>query len=363
MRTLLAAGLGFTLLLVPPPLASAGLVVTEVDGPPTGPLVRIQQLQREETGPTSFRYYAPRTGEPTKSDPLVYDPDPTRSLGEVAEVDEAGYFFRDRDLGQTFTTGATGFRLGAVTVRLQPVDIPGGGDPAGAAVSLQLLRVTGTPRVHDNGTPAAAPGRPPTRPAWSTYAWKHPHDPADLNSPDRWPLMHASDDYLEGEAYEHLRLAGGGVVPDTLQTDDYLRWDLTGEDEVFLEPDSTYAIVFLFDEPAPPGIARNIPLSNMNVLPGGRLTDPYPGGHMIRRDGSSTRREDVFIRDLDPETPGLQADPADVDASRAASAFPRAMADRLAIPPGTLGYPDVDTYRDLWFVIEAAEPRAGDPVR
>ena len=28
------------------------------------------------------------------------------------------------------------------------------------------------------------------------------------------------------------------------------------------------------------------------------------------------------------------------------------MKDRLAIQPGTLGYPDVDTYRDLWFVIE-----------
>ena len=335
--------------------ATAGLVVTEVDGPPDGPLVRIQQLQREETGPTSFRYYAPREGEPRKDDPVVYDPDPTRSQEEVAAEKEAFYFYRDRDLGQTFTVGSEGFRLGAVTVRLQPVDVRGGGDPASAAVSLQLMRVTGTPRVNDNGTPAAPAGQPPTRPAWETYAWQYPDDPADRNAPDRRPLMHASDDFLEGETYEHLMLASGGVVPDTLGLDDFLRWDLTGESEVFLEPDTTYAIVFLFDEPAPPGVARNIPLSNMNVLPGGKLNDAFPGGHMIRRDGSNTDRDAVFIRDLEPATPGLQADPADVETAKRASAFPSDMNDRLAIQPGTLGYPDVDTYRDLWFVLEAAE--------
>ncbi len=335
--------------------AAAGLVVTEVDGPPTGDAVRIQQLEREETGPTSFRYYAPREGEPKKDDPLVYDPDPTRSQEEVAAEMEAFYFYRDRDLGQTFTTGAEGFRLGAVTVRLQPVDVRGGGDPAGAKVSLQLMKVTGTPRVNDNGTPAAAAGEPPTRPAWETYAWQYPHDPADRNVPKRWPVMHASDDFLEGETYEHLSLASGGVVPATLDLDDYLRWDLTGDSEVFLEPNTTYAIVFLFDEPAPPGVARNIPLSNMNVLPGGKLDDVFPGGHMIRRDGSSTDRDDVFIRDLEPERPGLQADPADLETAKQASAFPLDMDARLAIQPGTLGYPDVDTYRDLWFVLEAAE--------
>ena len=340
--------------LFPAP-ALAGLIVTEVDGPPEGPLVRIQQLEREETGPTSFRFYAPRSGEPAKEDPVVYDPDPGRSQEAVAAEVEAFYFYRDRDLGQTFTTGAEGFRLGAVTVRLQPVDVRGGGDPAGAPVSLQLLRVHGTPRVNDNGTPAASEGEPPTRPAWETYAWQYPHDPNDRNAPDRWPLMHASDDFLEGETYEHLMLASGGVVPGDLGLDDFLRWDLTGESEVFLEPDTTYAILFLFDEPAPPGVARNLPLSNMNVLPGGKLGDAFPGGHMIRRDGSSTDREDVFIRDREPETPGLQADSADVEASKRSSAFPADMKARLAIQPGTLGYPDVDTYRDLWFVIEAAE--------
>ncbi|BAM03706.1 hypothetical protein [Phycisphaera mikurensis] len=346
------ASLGLALLLAAAP-AAADLVVTEVDGPPTGPLVRIQQLEREETGPTSFRYYAPRPASPTKRDPLVHDPRPQRAFEEVMAENEAAYFYRDRDLGQTFTVGDEGFRLGAITVRLQPVDVRGGGDPAGAKVSLQLMKVAGTPRVHDSGTPAAT-----DRPAWATYAFRWPSDPGDRNAPDRAALMGYSDDAILGERFEHLHLASGGVVPDELETDDYMRWDLTGESEIFLEAGTTYAFVLLFDEPAPQGVARNIPLSNMNVLPGGKLDDVLPGGHMIRREGSDTTRENVFVRDLDPEEPGLQADPADVAAARASAEFPPAMSERLAIQPGTLGYPDVDTYRDLWFVMEAAEPAA-----
>ncbi len=45
----------------------------------------------------------------------------------------------------------------------------------------------------------------------------------------------------------------------------------------------------------------------------------------------------------------------DVAASKASASFPAEMGERLAIQPGTLGYPDVDTYRDLYFIIEAAE--------
>ena len=52
--------------------AGAGLVVREVDGPPAPDLVRISQDERDETGPTSFRFYAPRSGKPTKSDKWVY---------------------------------------------------------------------------------------------------------------------------------------------------------------------------------------------------------------------------------------------------------------------------------------------------
>ncbi|WP_221030157.1 hypothetical protein [Actomonas aquatica] len=352
------------LLLLPLAAASlsATLTVTEVEGPPTGPNVRIQQLERDEFGPTSFRFYASRQGPPTKTDDWVY-----RQHEGEANGTEAHYYFRDRDLGQTFLVGDEGFALSAITVRLQPVDVKKA-DPTGAKVSLQLMRVTGTPRFNANGTTATlAPNgtssyadhaadfpqfadefTPYSNAQWSTYATDWPHDPGDENTPKRWPIMHYSDDFIEGEHYEHLALFSGGVVPADLTTNDYLRWEIAPEARPVLEPHTRYAILFLFDEPAPPGVNRNIPLSNRNVVPGGALTDPYPDGHAIRRDGASTRREDVFIRDLN--------DPTDVAASRDAASFPADVAARLAIPPGTLGYPDVDTYRDFYFIIE------GDPL-
>ena len=158
--------------------------------------------------------------------------------------------------------------------------------------------------------------------------------------------MHYSDDFMEGESFEHVALASGGIVPVGLDTDDYMRWEFTGESRIALEPETRYAFLFLFDEPAEPGVNRNIPLSNINVVPEGKLKDPYPDGHAIRRDGSSTAIDDVFIYD--------EKDPEDVAASKASASFPSDMTERLAIPPGTLGYPDVDTYRDLYFIIEEA---------
>lgn len=320
-------------------IIQSGLNVKKVDGPPTGESVKIQQTVRDETGPTSFRFYAPRTEMPTKTNTLAYDPDPTRGDAAIESENEAHYYYRDRDLGQTFTTGDVNFKLGAITVRLQPVDVKGGGDPGGAKVSLQLMKVIGTPKINDNGTTTG-------NPRWATYAFTWPDDPNDDNTPNRRPFKHFSDDFIEAETYEHLIVASGGIVPDDLNTNDYLRWELAGESQYQLQPNTTYAFLLLFDEPAQPGVNRNIPLSNRNVLPGGKSSDPFPGGHMIRRDGSSTVFDDVFIRNVD--------DPKDVDASRSSAAFPTKMSERIKIQPGTLGYPDVDTYRDLYFFIEAA---------
>ena len=350
------------------PTTPASLTLTEVPAPPTGPTVRLQQLLRDETGPTSMRYYAPRTGAPTKTDTWVYG-----GKGQGT----ARYYYRDRDLGQTFTTGPEGFRVSAITVRLQPVDVAGA-DPSNARVSVQLFRVEGQGRIEDNGTidyaanaervaqeglAAVAPNDtstwrghgpyagPVTNPLWSTYAAKWPEDSADYAFTQRWPVMHYSDDYYAGERYVPLALARGGVVPEGIDTDDYLRWAIEGGGEAWtLAPDTRYAFLLLFDEPAAPGVKRNLPLSNVNVLPGGRSPDAYPGGHSLRRDGATTVLDEVFIRDT--------ADVEDLAASRRSASFPVTpdgapdFAARTAISPGTVGYPDVDTYRDLWFVIE-----------
>ena len=327
---------------------TAGLTVSKVDSPPVenADTIRVQQRQRDETGPTSFRFYAPRKGPPTKTDDWV------NHRGKSNDGIHAKYYFRDRDLGQTFKTGDKGFRLGAITVQLQPVDVQDA-DPHGAKVSLQILKVAGEPHINQNGTTAnlSPNGRSNwkgvdySNPAWSTYASDWPVDPADLNNPERWPVMHYSDDYLEGLQFEHLALVQGGIIPENLGPNDYLRWEISSQTHIEFEPHSHYAFLFLFDEPAEPGVNRNIPLSNKNVLPEGPLKDPFPNGTMIRRDGASTEFPDVFIDDVN--------DPADVAASRTSAQFPRDLKKRLAIPPGTLGYPDVDTYRDMWFIIEA----------
>lgn len=208
------------------------------------------------------------------------------------------------------------------------------------------------PRINENKTVASPDGKP-VNPRWATYAFTWPNDPSDPNTPDRLPFRHLSDDFMEGETYTHLHRASGGVIPEGLRLNDYLRWEFTGDDQIFLEPNTQYAFLFLFDEPAAEGVNRNIPLSNRNVLFGGRLSDAFPDGHLIRREGSSVDFDAVFIRD--------KKDPADVDAARHAASFP-VKADgtpdleaRLAIQPGTLGYPDVDTYRDLYFYIESAD--------
>ena len=341
----------------------ATLTLERVEALPTGTGVRLSQLRRDSTGPTSMRYYAPRTGMPTKVDDWAY----RKGLDNGGTY--ARYYYRDRDLGQTFTTGDCGFDMRAVTVQLQPVDVARA-DPSGARVSLQLLRVEGNARINDNGTTAFVDSAratqtspngtslwlgdgpytgPCTNPRWSTYASDWPLDSADASGTYRWPVMHLSDDYLEGERYVPLAVASGGTIPTDLRLNDYLRWQLDGADWT-LAPNTTYAFVLLFDEPAPPGVRRNLPLSNINVLPGGKSGEVFAGGHMIRRDGASGAFEDVFVRDT--------TDAADLAASRRSSSFPTTSAGapdraaRLALPPGTLGYPDVDTYRDLLFVLE-----------
>ena len=332
------------------PAAAAELTARRVDEPPRGATVRISQTRRDETGPTSFRYYAPRTGPATKSNVLAYDPDPRRSDAAIEARSEASYYYRDRDLGQTIAVDGPSFRVGALTVRLQPVDVAGGGDPGGAAVSIQWFRVTGTPRIDDNATTAPtdedrSSGVAWTNPRWATYAFNWPIDPRDAAMADRRPLRHLTDDFIVGERYESIRVCSGAKIPVGLSTNDYLRFEFSGEDAIELRSGGRYAFLILFDQPAAPGVQRNIPLSNINVLPGGQSGDPYPQGHMIRRDGRTTDFEEVFIRD--------PADVDDVNASRRSAEFPADRAARLAIEPGTLGYPDVDTYRDLYFLLEA----------
>lgn len=59
-------------------VAHAGLVVTEIPAPPTGPRVLIQSTGQDHGGNTRFRYFPPRTGAPDKTDGIESAPDAVR---------------------------------------------------------------------------------------------------------------------------------------------------------------------------------------------------------------------------------------------------------------------------------------------
>lgn len=197
---------------------------------------------------------------------------------------------RDRDLGQTFLTGDRPVRLDALFLRVGHGDAAVLAGAPGARVAVQWFAVTGEPRRNDHGTPGFAGRFDRTR------------------SPEL-------DDYLEGEKYFPLRVVEGRL-PANLNRSDYLKFDFTGEDEFVLEPRRTYAFLLMFLDRAED---RGMTLANEYY---GSYT-PNPTnrfcGHGIRREG--------------------------------APVFPDDWKARLTQSPGTLGFPDVCTFRDLHFVV------------
>jgi hypothetical protein len=270
------------------------LRVLSVPHPPQGPSVKIKQEHLDHPNPpqadqrTSIRFFTNdvRTLEPRPHFPL--DPGPYHSP-------------RDRDLGQTFTTPpGPPFRLTAITLRTGPALKAVGTDAPGAAVSLQLFAVSGTPVIREiSGNPTL-----------------DDHDP----SRDR------RADYITGESYESLWVVSGGVLPVPLWKDQWLRWQFP-DDAPVLQPGQRYAFLVMFDEPAP---ARELALANLYHGPADF------GGHGIRREGSVAQ-------------PWLDTSWVN---SREASSLPLSRAVRLAQQPGTWGRPDVDTYRVLTLFIE-----------
>ena len=206
---------------------------------------------------------------------------------------QSGYYERDRDLGQTFTA-PDDFTLGAITVRSGNNHGRGAG---GSAVSIQFFEVIGTPVLHDNGTTTEASTA-------SNVAWSR--DPR-------------TDDYLTGERYVSRRVVRGFCLPDSVGRQQYFRFELPGG--IRLKKGRRYAFLLLFDNPGPD---RAMSLATQYF--GG-----YDGGHGIRRERTAEKPKPDDLAD---------------------STFPP-FAERLRLPPGTIGYPDVDTYRDFTFYLES----------
>lgn len=253
-----------------------------------------------------------------------------------AEGKEIPYIKRDRDIGQTFSIeGANPVKIRSLTVRLgfgSNVVRPG---MYGRKVSVQFFEVSGSAELHNNGT------------VGSTEAYHgFPHDRVNSEIPAE------RDDYISGEQFRQVAIYGDFIFPEAREfgsadnsplTPDHENLkgrylNFTFSDGIMLHPGKQYAFLILINEK---GEDHGFTLAN-------NYTGSYRGGHAIRRDGSGT-------------FPPVPADPAihfRAPGNRKAyesAHFPSNLKKRLAIQPSTNGYPDVDTWRDLWFILEGSQ--------
>ena len=249
----------------------------------------------------------------------------------------AGYYQRNRDLGQLFTPEKD-FRLDAIVLRTGPSDNAVKAGAPGAKVFAQFLEVIGTPRINDNGTPKGTKAR------------------------HGFSSNHRCDDFIEGVRYEPIRLVKGGVFPDIPSTRDiegrivngdagklvYIRWALLGPDEIACKAGHRYAFMVGFEEP---GAERAFTLANHNAASSGAIpaltdaSDVYHGGWALRHEGGGSLPPEMVPAD---EPPGA----ASVRKSLIDGSLFAVGSDRYTLAPTTDGYPDVDTYRDHEFYLE-----------
>jgi hypothetical protein len=283
--------------------AFAGLVITTsaddiVPRAANHPTVIAQHLGADPSGTTSLRFQSEKTVDQNQ-----YPTTPGINNNRVAPPTQTRVQNRDRDLGQTFLTGSRPVKLDAIYLRFgfTPRAVLSGA--RGARVALQIMEVTGTPRLNDSGTPG--------------FVGKFDR----ATSPEL-------DDFIEGETYKHVHVATGGIIPENAAPGHYMKWDLTGADEITLQPNRHYAFVVMFMDR---GKERSMSLANSYY--GSYRPDPSNSlaGHGIRREGGSGPAEPPYF------SPDL----------------PDNFKKRLRQAPSTIGFPDVCTFRDLFFTITA----------
>jgi hypothetical protein len=251
---------------------------------------------------------------------------------------DEGYYQRNRDCGQTFTATKDCY-LDAIIMRTSNSSKAVFANAIGQPMFVQLLEISGTPTINDNGTPY---GTEPTHGFGVGQG------------------MHRCDDFIEGITFTSVAVAHGGLFPDippTYPTGDegklvYIRCDLTGQDEIRLEDGKRYAFMVGFTNPTDFGPLYEdqcrIGVSMENyaaaIEPPDLTVDltPYKGGNSVRREGDNTLPP-VMIPGTEPQ-PQLLGQ----------SIFPDGDA-RYEIPPSSDGYPDVDTYRDWNFYVEVKD--------
>lgn len=254
---------------------------------------------------------------------------------ETLDWKASGYFQRNRDLGQVFTAPRD-FTLDAIVLRTGNSDSAILAGAPGSELFVQFYEVIGAPRLNDNGTP---PG---------------------TDAKHGFSKNHRCDDFIEGVTYRPLRVARGGRFPAVPPTRDaagqpsgdagklvYLRFALAGEDRLAFTKGKRYAFVVGIVEP---GVERGFTLGNRNAAADpappslADAADRYPGGWGLRREGDGSPPA---------MTPAAKPPAGAARANGVKQALFGTGESRFALAPTTDGYPDVDTYRDLEFYLEA----------
>lgn len=256
-----------------------------------------------------------------------------------------GYYQRNRDLGQVFTVDHE-FLLDAIVLRTGPSDAAVLAGAPGERVFVQFYEVVGEPRIHNNDTPSGTEA-------------KH-----------GFSKNHRCDDYLTGVEYRPLTVVTGGRFPDLPPTRDmegkptgddsgrmaYMRWKFAGPEAPRFEAGKRYAFMIGFDKP---GRERGFTLANTNAAgvdspPSlNDQYDRYAGGWGLRREGDGALPPSMF------PGPNPPADPRKQNLLEREALFEKGE-KRHQLAPTTDGFPDVDTYRDLEFYLEAVVD-SGDP--
>ncbi len=248
---------------------------------------------------------------------------------------EIPYVKRNRDIGQTFTyKGKAPRKLKSITVRLGFGDNVVRTGTYGQSISIQLFEVSGKRTLNNNGSDS-------TKKAFHGY----PHNRVELDIP------HERDDFLEGIKFEMLAVMSGFKFPEKVDfgfdnsmnidpdhqnlKGKYLNFIIPEQSQIILEPTKEYAFLVMIDSI---GENRGFTLGNL-------MNGHYPGGFGIRREGHgifppvTAYPEFNFNHPLN--RPAVKT-----------SLFPSDFKERILVPPGSNGYPDVDTYRDLEFYIK-----------
>ena len=136
----------------------------------------------------------------------------------------------------------------------------------------------------------------------------------------------------------------------------YLRWDFTGDDALEFQAGSRYAFVVGFETPGP---ERGFTLANRNTAsvdapPAlGDSHDAYLGGWAVRREGDGTLPPFMYPSPVPPREAGLRK-------RLVGESMFESGEERFSLSPTTAGYPDVDTYRDYEFYLEASAEQEAD---